>query len=292
MLTENDAVAIVNSIASRPPMKQAGDYEQDGILHCRKCGEPKQAWVNWFPDKDGNPTKNLVRIMCKCDMEAEKAEKERKAQADFDEAMRTVRLALNTQRDDVRWRFDMDDKANAKISAACRVYVEKWDDVRKDNMGILFYGNKGCGKTFYASCIYNALKDKRILVGFSSAPNLMNILGKWDKTEIFDAITRPLMLVIDDLGAERDSSYSAELMYSVIDARYKTGKPTIVTTNLDLDEMKQEQDGLRSRIYDRVIEMCPVTIPMVGMSRRTTIAENRRKHAMELLGLTGKGNRT
>ena len=291
MLTENDAVSIVNSIASRPQVKNAGDYEQDGILRCGKCGEPKQAWVNWFPDKDGNQTKNLVRIMCKCDIEAEKEAKERKAQEDFDNAMRTIRMALHTLRDDVRWRFDMDDDAENRVSMACRAYVEKWDEVRTKNLGILLYGNKGCGKTFYASCIYNALKDKRILVGFSSAPNLMNILGKWDKTEIFDAITRPLMLVIDDLGAERDNSYSAELMYSVIDARYKTGKPTIVTTNLDIDEMKQEQDRWRSRIYDRVLEMCPVTIPMVGLSRRTTIAEKRRKEAMELLGLTGKGNR-
>lgn len=291
MLTKNDAVSVVENIASRATVRNAKDFERDGILHCGKCGEPRQAWINWFPDKDGNPTKNLVRIMCKCDMEAEKEVKERKAQADFDDAMRTIRMALHTQRDDVRWRFDMDDGAESKVSMACRAYVDKWDDVRKGNMGILFYGNKGCGKTFYASCIYNALKDKRILVGFSSAPNLMSVLGKWDKTEIFDAITRPLMLVIDDIGAERDNSYSAELMYSVIDARYKTGKPTIVTTNLDIDEMKREQDRWRSRIYDRIIEMCPVTIPMVGSSRRTTIADERRKNAMELLGLTGKGNK-
>lgn len=289
MLTGNDVINFVERLGSQPVQKEQQDYERDGILHCGKCGEPKQAWIDWFPDKDGNPTKNLVRVMCKCDLEAERVAKERKAQADFDDAMRTVRMALHTMRDDVRWRFDMDDEPSNPIAKTCRRYVEQWDAMKADNIGIVFYGNKGCGKTFYASCIYNALKDKRVLVGFTSAPNLMNILGKWDKTEIFDSITRPQLLVLDDLGAERDNSYSAELMYSVIDARYKTGKPTIITTNFDIDEMKRDEDLWRSRIYDRVIEMCPIPLKMQGESKRSAIADARKQKAKEFLDWTRKG---
>ena len=286
MLTHSDAKYFAEQLASIPPVHAAEDFEKDGILHCGKCGEPKQAWIDWFPDENGNREKRLVRIMCRCDMEQEALEKDRIAQTDFDDAMRKVRLALHTQRDDVRWRFDQDSEPGNPIARTCRKYVQEWDAMKKDNMGILFYGSKGSGKTFYASCIYNALKEKRVLVGFTSAPNLMNILSQWDKTEIFEALKRAHLLVIDDLGAERGSDYSSEQIYAVIDARYKTGKPTIVTTNIDFEDMKRDENMMRSRIYDRVIEMCPIAIPMTGQSRRGAIADARKLKARELLDWT------
>lgn len=279
----NELVKTVLNDLAKPKMARDGDFSENGILYCGKCKEPRQAWIDWIPDEDGNVSKRLVPIMCKCDVEAERKEKEAKAQADFDEAMRHIRLTLHTMRDDVRWTFAKDTEADSPIAKTCRKYVERWDEMRKDNMGIMFYGSKGTGKTFYASCIYNALKDRRVLVGFTSTANLMNLLGQWDKEELFDALTRVKLLVLDDLGAERDTTYSAELMYTIIDNRYKTGLPTIVTTNLDRGEMDAETDIYRSRIYDRVIEMCPIAIPMAGTSKRGIIAEERKLKARELL---------
>lgn len=289
MLKDNGAIRFVEELADIKPEHKAEDFARDGILYCGACGKPKQAWIDWFPDKDGNPQKNLVRIMCECDISREAEEKARKEQEDFDDRMRSIRLALHTMRDDVRWRFEMDTDPGNPIAKTCRKYVDEWDEMKKENIGIIFYGTKGSGKTFYASCIYNALKERRVLVGFVSAPMLMSILGKWDKTEILDAITRCQMLVIDDLGAERDSSYSAELMYSAIDTRYKAGKPTIITTNFDIEDMKSEEDLWRSRIYDRVMEMCPIPLKMQGDSRRLTIADERKRIAKELLDWTKKG---
>lgn len=274
--------AVLNDIA-RPKAQRDGDFTKDGILYCGKCGEPRQAWISWFPDENGNVEKNLVPIMCKCDIEKENQEKDKAAQERFDESMKHVRLTLHTMRDDVKWTFDKDTEADSPIAKTCRKYVDRWDDMRKDNMGILFYGNKGTGKTFYASCIYNALIEKRVLCGFTSTANLMNLLGQWDKDELFDVITRVKLLVLDDLGAERNNTYSAELMYSVIDARYKTNLPTIVTTNLDFNEMKADADLWRGRINDRVLEMCPIAIPMAGASKRGIIADERKKKARELL---------
>lgn len=279
----NEYVKTVLNDLAKPKLRRESDYDKDGILHCGKCGEPRQAWIDWIPDEDGNVSKKLVPIMCKCDVEADRQEKEKKAQAEFEESMRHVRLTLHTMRDDVKWTFAKDDNADSPIAKTCRKYVEKWDEMRKENMGILFYGNKGTGKTFYASCIYNALIEKRVLCGFTSTANLMNLLGQWDKDELFDVITRVKLLVLDDLGAERNNTYSAELMYSVIDARYKTNLPTIVTTNLDFNEMKAEADLWRGRINDRVLEMCPIPLAMAGDSKRGIIAEERKKKARELL---------
>lgn len=274
--------AVLNEIA-RPKTQREGDFTKDGILHCGKCGEPRQAWIDWIPDENGNVEKKLVPIMCKCDIEKENQEKDRAAQERFDESMKHVRLTLHTMRDDVKWTFDKDTEADSPIAKTCRKYVDRWDDMRKDNMGILLYGSKGTGKTFYASCVYNELIKRRVLCGFTSTANLMNLLSKWDKDELYEVLDRVKLLVLDDLGAERDTTYSAELMYSVIDKRYKTGLPTIVTTNLDRGEMDAETDIYRSRIYDRVIEMCPIAIPMAGTSKRGIIADERKKKARELL---------
>lgn len=273
----------VERIANMPFDRQSGDFEKDGILYCGKCGEARQAWIEWFPDEDGNPQKKLVRVMCRCDIEKEQREKEIQAEADFRDAMRRINLALHTEPKDIRWRFEQDDSPSNPVSKTCRKYVDQWGEMKSGNLGILFYGSKGNGKSFYASCIYNALLEKRVTVGYISTVSLMNILGKWDKTEIMDAITRVKLLVLDDLGAERDTSYSAELLYSVIDARYRTQLPTIVTTNFAIADMEAEEDIWRSRIYDRIIEMCPIAIRMEGKSRRAAISDERKRKARELL---------
>lgn len=284
MMRINDAARqFVEGIAKIPLEKNADDFVENGILYCGKCHCPKQAWIDWFPDKDGNPQKNLVRIMCECDIEKERTEAERKAKAEFDDALRRLNLAFHTDRKDAPWTFDQDDSPNSSISRTCRKYVFEWDEMKADNLGILFYGDNGIGKSFYASCIYNALLDKRVTAGFTSTANLVNALGIWDKSEIFDAIARVKLLVLDDFGAERDTSYSAELMYSVIDSRYKSGLPTIITTNIALADMESEEDMWRRRIYDRIIEMCPIKIRMTGESRRAGISSERREKARQIM---------
>ena len=65
-----------------------------------------------------------------------------------------------------------------------------------------------------------------------------------------------LLLIIDDLGMERNSEFVREQVFSVIDSRYRSQLPMIVTTNLSLEELKDPTDLPRTRIYDRVMERC------------------------------------
>jgi len=84
---------------------------------------------------------------------------------------------------------------------------------------------------------------------------------------------------------ERDTSYSTEQVYNVIDTRSRSGMPLIITTNLSMDDLKNPPSLGHARIYDRVLEMCPIRLKLVGESRRTTIANERRDKAKKLLGL-------
>ena len=64
------------------------------------------------------------------------------------------------------------------------------------------------------------------------------------------------LLIIDDLGVERSTEYAMEQIFSIVDSRYRSGKPLIVTTNLKLDELKHPSDLAHARIYDRILERC------------------------------------
>ena len=62
--------------------------------------------------------------------------------------------------------------------------------------------------------------------------------------------------IIDDLGVERSAEYAMEQMFFVIDSRYRSRRPMIITTNLKLSELKNPPDLAHARIYDRILERC------------------------------------
>lgn len=262
----------------------AGDYMKDGLLVCGKCHTPKQTRLE-KPSASGKLQVRVLPITCKCVRDEEQQEQARNRKQQFDAHMNE--LAAKYGVSDGTYReatFALDDKRDAKLSSVCHRYVEKWDDMRENNMGILFYGAVGTGKTFYASAIANALLDKCVSATVTNFPRLLNILqGERERQAYIDHLQAYKLLVIDDLGVERDSAYAAEQIFGVIDARSRSKLPLIVTTNLSLEEMEKPPTMQFTRIYDRVLEMCPIRLRMTGESRRTGNAETRRKIAKEIL---------
>lgn len=257
-----------------------GDYEKDGIRYCGTCHHPKQARVEL------NGETRLVPIACAC-VEAENREeqsaRDRKLFLSKIDAMQMeYGVSDNSYR---RMVFSLDDGKNPKLSNVCRRYVERWEEMKADNLGMLFYGTCGTGKSFFACSIANALLERRVYATVTNFPRLLNLLqGARDRQELIDHLQRYDLLVIDDLGVERDSSYAVEQVFNVIDARARSGLPLIVTTNMTMDELKNPTSMQHARIYDRVLELCPITLKMTGESRRAGHAEARRSKAREILG--------
>lgn len=88
------------------------------------------------------------------------------------------------------------------------------------------------------------------------------------------ALNAAKLVIIDDLGTERNTEYALEKVYNIIDSRYRTGKPLILTTNMTVREMQETTDIRYKRIYDRIFEMC-YPVRMSGRSWREKEAENR-----------------
>lgn len=136
-------------------------------------------------------------------------------------------------------------------------------------VGLLFHGTVGTGKTFASACISNALIDagKTVMV-LSIGLYLNKIQREWAEAEnkVLAHIKSCDLLVIDDLGVEKVSDFVKDKVFLLIDTRYRTGKPIIVTTNLELknDGLTESEikEGLSiesrfgSRISDRLADMC------------------------------------
>ena len=261
-----------------------GDYTENEILMCGKCRTPKQA-LKELPTAGGGTRSILVSVACRCDVEDLAAQKETAKRLEFSRWVSEQQAMYGISEGLCRGQsFAQDDCRTPAISDTCHRYVERWEEMKADNMGVLFYDSVGTGKSFYACAIVNALLEKCVPATATNFPRLLNLLqGAGNRQTYIDHLQRWQLLVIDDLGVERDSSYAAEQVFNVIDARARSGLPLIVTTNLTLDEMKNPISMQYARIYDRVLEMCPITIMMNGESRRKGNAEARRAKARELL---------
>lgn len=259
------------------------DYEENGIRICGRCRTPKQTWIDWqLPG--GRADRRLVPVACKCSQERRQAEAEELAAAQFSLWMAEQHGKYGISDGYSSCFFAGDDRRDAALSDICRRYVERWASMEAENIGVLFYGSVGTGKSFYARCIVNALLEKRIPAIVTNFPRLLNILqGARERQAYIDHLQQFRLLVIDDLGVERDSTYAAEQVYNVIDARARSGLPLIVTTNLTMEDLKSPPTMQAARIYDRILEMCPIPIRMTGESRRTANASARKAKAQELL---------
>ena len=264
--------------------EEPGDYTgDDGLLYCGKCHTPKQTRLSFNP-LTGERTETIVRASCQCQQEADE-EAERRAVRD------RFRLDMARRREDglscpdgLRYTFAQDDRQQPKVSDACQRYVECWDEMRANNIGVLFYGSVGTGKSFLASCIGNGLLDRQVPVAATNFPRLLNLLqGTYEKQALLDRLSIYKLLIVDDLGVERDSAYAEEQIFNIIDARSSSELPVIVTTNLTLEELEHPTSMQYARIYDRVLEMCPIRLKLAGESRRKANASEREQLARQIL---------
>lgn len=111
----------------------------------------------------------------------------------------------------------------------------------------------------YCQC-FNRKNYSCIVTNFARIVNVLSNT-KINKQEYIDDLCRYDLLIIDDLSSERNTEYMSEIVMNVIDSRYRSKKPIIVTTNLTSEEIKNPTDVSKQRIYSRLLEMCyPVEV--------------------------------
>jgi DNA replication protein DnaC len=184
------------------------------------------------------------------------------------------------------WRFENDDMAKPKISHVMHNYAGNFDKMKERGKGLLLYGNVGTGKSFHAACIVNDLIDKGYPCMMTNFARLVNtIQGMFEgKQDYIDRLNKFDLLVIDDLSAERDTEYMNEIVFNIIDSRYRAGLPLIITTNLTSDEIKHPADVKKQRTYSRLLEMT-IPVEVNGADRRRKKLVNDYAEFSDILGL-------
>ncbi|MBQ4447403.1 MAG: ATP-binding protein [Clostridia bacterium] len=261
-----------NTKEQRTTNFEKGDYKDDeGFLRCCICHERKEFDLE-FPDGEVM----RVPVLCKCGVRKRDEEAERKNLAEKVERIKMLKANSLMDRKFMESTFDslVVNQDNVKQVKICRRYAEKFEELRKKNQGLLLFGTVGSGKTHLACCIGNYVMDNLRAV---IATSLVKILQNADLLKD-DGFVRQMsmadLLILDDLGAERGTDFALETVYNVIDSRYRTGKPMIVTTNMTLAEMQNPADIRYKRIYDRIFEVC-YPVEFTGKSWRMREAATR-----------------
>ena len=254
------------------------DYiSDDGLLHCGICHEAKEAY---YPPELRRTGWEKHPSECKC--QREKREAEEKEYKDYlhRSKVRDLKGKCFPSKTMENWTFDnciLDEK---KISFG-KKYVSYWDDIEAGNHGLLLWGPVGTGKSYFAASIANALIEQEIAVRMTNLSTVMNC--KFDEREDFiNSLCKARLLIIDDFGMERDTSYGLETVFQIIDRRYVQKKPLILTTNLSLKTLEHPSNLEHQRIYGRVLEMT-VPVAFLGNSLRTGISKDKKKKLDEIL---------
>ena len=268
MMSEMEKIMIEDTEYSYDPERE---YIKDGHAYCKFCHERKDGDVMEF---FGN--KMILRVACKCDREIEKQKKRREKQMEIERLKRTC---FNSMRE---WSYTFENyqgEENQSLMIA-KNFVEDYEKMKKENIGLLFYGSVGSGKTYLACSIANSLIEQyQISVKIRNFAQIINELQKssfdFDKNAYIESLVNTSVLILDDLGIERDTSYAKEQVYNIVNSRYLKQKPTIFTTNLSYDTIQNCKDSVEyQRIYSRIIEMC-IPVMVVGEDFRKFIQRDK-----------------
>lgn len=175
--------------------------------------------------------------------------------------------------------FDTYQATSEEQSAAlakCRRYAERFPENLAAGRCLLLVGNVGTGKTHLAAAIAKVVIAEHGKVALYSTVSrmCMRVKGSYDKDsgyteqQALDDFQRPDLLIIDEVGAGRSASgeFERTVLFEIVNGRYERMLPTLVISNMTLDELKGE---MGERVVDRLREGGGNVIPFTWASNRS-----------------------
>lgn len=175
--------------------------------------------------------------------------------------------------------------------ALCKELSMEFANKNYDVTGLWFVmaGNVGVGKTHLSAAIINRIIDncpidehtarKYVpLGGFDNTTPPCKYIRCTDliagakermdnnTTTDFEALCKnTAVLILDDFGVTKATEWNQDLFYRILDHRYINQKPTVISTNLSVEELKA---AFGERTYDRIKYMCKMPVIITGESYR------------------------
>lgn len=135
-----------------------------------------------------------------------------------------------------------------RIFSFSKRYAETFSN---SSESILMFGKTGLGKTHLSLAIANKVLERGYSVIYDSIINILRSIerehfSREHSSEMIDLIMETDLLILDDLGTEYETPFYSSTVYNIINTRLNSGKPTIISTNLDYA-------GIRRRYDERVV---------------------------------------
>lgn len=257
--TENPTLNAVNTIFGKLEIRQVkmncilhGEYLANQVLlggklkeisECPECFKLKQAQKA---------------------IEEEKAMQE-KAQKSRMERIKETRMPLEYQTKDFSTFFQDTESQREAFNMAER-FVNGWEKAKAGGYGLLFLGGCGTGKTHLACAIMLELMERYLFVYsryykvseiFSAVRSTYQTGAITNEEEMLKFFSSIQLLVIDEVGIQKGSEAEKRILFSILDNRVTSNKPTILMSNLG---PKALAELLGDRLYDRVRSKC---VPML-----------------------------
>ena len=174
-----------------------------------------------------------------------------------------------------------------------RKFIDSLDENLTAGKGIWFLGEVGTGKTTLAMLISKAALERGHSVAIYSMPKLLARIrrtyeeepGTDSYSQFFERLTSADLLHIDDLGAERQTEWVIEQLYSIVNERYEAQRSIMFTTNAEQVEEKDEEPDRRRargggpemavekqigrRTFSRLVEVCGDPVSLYGPDHRS-----------------------
>lgn len=182
----------------------------------------------------------------------------------LEEPERLMKEANLGERFNDRTFASFDAKRDREAFDACSRYANTDNLMACKRNGLIIAGGFGSGKTHLAASISRVLVDRGIPVLFGTAiEHLDKIRDDYEHTGINRYLAKlkaTPVLVIDDLGKEKKSDWTKQVLFDIVNYRYEHMLPLIVTTNLvsNDEEFDAFANHVEGAVWSRFCEMCRI----------------------------------
>lgn len=160
------------------------------------------------------------------------------------------------------FRVERGDRERAAIRDGAKGFASTFSP--EEERGLLLRGGTGAGKTHIAIAILTMVLEAGHRGAYFNVPDLLARMrdsyhadSRERESEILSEMETADLLVLDDLGAEAITDWTRDRLYLIVNRRYDSSRPLVVTTNCDDAELAER---IGERIVSRLREMCEVMI--------------------------------